>query len=130
MQESIVAHQPRRTDMYTTTTTFALRERKAVKFPLIYSFVIVAAVLDILLTTMILNMGGTELNPIVAAILEDSGIAGMATFKFGWLAMVLIIVEAIPDVRARTARVVAIFWLVTWSFPPVYAIGQIVMSKF
>jgi len=60
-----------------------------VLFPGMYPWYVLLAYLDVVLTWTILGMGGAELNPIAASVIEFGGLSGMACFKCLTMVVVL-----------------------------------------
>jgi hypothetical protein len=66
------------------------------------------ALLDAILTTLVLSRGGEELNSLARAILETSGLAGMVLFKLALVVLILVLIELIGRRRQSAARMIAL----------------------
>jgi len=75
--------------------------RAPILYPKAYSGYITLAVLDVLLTALILRLGGIEVNWIAAWVIEKAraiegtGLTGMTLFKFGTVFFVLVACEVV-----------------------------------
>lgn len=77
---------------------------KPVLYPGVYPWFVLVASLDIMLTWIILQMGGREANVIAARVIEAAGLPGMTAFKFASVIVVVGICEYIGRRRAETGR--------------------------
>ncbi len=96
-------------------------------YPRAYGLYVALAALDVLLTWVILALGGVELNKLAAWIFANSGVTGATFFKFGTVAFVLIVCEFLGrhqdgELGRRLAR-----WAVIISVVPV-TVGVIELS--
>ena len=66
------------------------------------------ALLDAILTTLVLSRGGEELNSLARAILETSGLAGMFLFKLALVVLILVLIELIGRRCQSAARMIAL----------------------
>ncbi len=80
--------------------------RRPVLYPRTYGLYVTLASLDVLLTWLILSMGGTELNQIAAWVFDQHGVAGATFFKFTTVLVVLLTCEFLGHrpPEARIAR--------------------------
>lgn len=85
---------------------------RAVLFPDIYVWYILLASLDLILTWVILHLGGYERNTIADWMIERFDLLGAEALKFGLTIFVIIIIEIIGRVRRHVARWVAILAIV------------------
>jgi hypothetical protein len=75
--------------------------RNPILYPKAYSGYIALAVLDVLLTSLILRLGGNEANFVAAWVIEKAraieatGLTGMTLFKFGTVFFVLVACEIV-----------------------------------
>lgn len=67
--------------------------------------------LDIVLTWLVLQLGGREVNPLAAAVIAHWGLGGAIAFKFSLMLMVIVLCEVIGRNRDATARRLA-WWSV------------------
>lgn len=66
------------------------------------------ALLDAILTTLVLNRGGEELNSLARAIIQTSGLTGMVLFKLAFVVLILLLIELIGQHREPAARAIAL----------------------
>ena len=78
----------------------------AMLFPVEYVLFVIMSAMDIVLTWVILQAGGRELNPIARWVIEQHGLNGMMAFKFAMVLLVVILCESIARRQMRTGRVV------------------------
>ena len=88
-----------------------------VLFPSIYPWYVLLAFLDIVFTWTILGLGGTELNPFAATLIEHGGLSSMTVFKCLTMVIVLASCEYIGRVKYRTGFCLAAFAVAANSVP-------------
>lgn len=81
-------------------------------YPRHYAWVLALAVLDIVVTTLVLSTGGKELNAIARWAIEHAGVLGMVCIKAASLALVLGICQYLGRHRPRAGLRIAEFALV------------------
>ena len=81
-------------------------------YPRHYAWVLALAILDIIITTLVLNSGGRELNAIARWAIEHAGILGMVAIKTITLTIVLCICEYLARHRPRAGLKIAEFALI------------------
>ena len=96
-----------------------------VLFPGIYPWYVLVAYLDVVLTWAILGVGGAELNPFAASVIEHGGLGGMACFKSLTMVIVLASCEYIGRVRYRTGFRLATFAAAANTFPVVVGVSEL-----
>lgn len=67
--------------------------QRPVLYPRTYGIYVTLASLDILLTWVILGLGGTEMNKVAAWIFDQHGVTGATFFKFATVLVVLLTCE-------------------------------------
>lgn len=72
------------------------------RYPWAYVLFVLASTLDILLTWLILALGGAEVNPIADAVLKFHGLWGVIGFKFSLTVFVILMCEVIGRRRETT----------------------------
>jgi len=92
-----------------------------VRYPTSYILLILVSALDIMLTVMILMLGGSELNPIAAAVIAAWGFPGAIAFKFALMTFVIIVCEVTGRQRDRVGRRLVTAAVLVSSFPVVYS---------
>lgn len=78
-----------------------------VRFPLAYRWYVLLAILDVLLTWVILSNGGVEVNSIAAWIIAHAGMMGASVFKFTTVAVVLVLTEWVARQDEPASRLIA-----------------------
>jgi hypothetical protein len=77
------------------------------RYPAHYPWLLALATLDITLTTLVLSLGGSELNPVANLVIMRTGIPGMAALKAAAILLVVAICERLwrshPDLGRRIA---------------------------
>jgi len=99
---------------------------EALKLPLIYAGFICLSAMDGLCTGIILQLGGTEVNPIADAVLSRFGFPGMIAFKFLLVTLIIVCCEQIMRVRPRVARTVMGICIVVTLVPVMVATTEFV----
>lgn len=94
---------------------------RSVAFPYLYILLVVVSTLDLLLTYVILLLGGFEVNPVANAVLMAGNIQGMVAFKFSIVALVIVICEVVNHHAQPTARRLAIWAVLVSAFPVVWS---------
>ncbi len=92
------------------------------RFPYLYLIFVGFSSADVLLTWIILKMGGDEVNPIAKLVISAWGLQGAIGFKFALTLFVVVSCEVIYRVRPRTARSLILVALAIAAFPPMYSI--------
>jgi hypothetical protein len=92
-----------------------------VLYPDLYCWYVLAASLDIIVTTLVMMYyGAIEINGVAAAMIDRFGFVGLIPLKFLSVALVLLICEYVGRVRPVTGQRVAQL-AVVFSFLPVVA---------
>ena len=92
-----------------------------VAYPNLYLAFILLGAFDILLTTVILSLGGSEVNVIAQRAMDIAGLHGLVSLKFASVIAVVLICEALArrGDRARAASRRLAEWAVAISTIPV-----------
>lgn len=85
--------------------------------------------LDVILTWMILVRGGTEVNPIAAAVIDEWGLPGAILFKYSLTLFVVIVCEIVGRTRAKSGRMLAITAIAVSSLPVIYSTGLLALHS-
>jgi hypothetical protein len=96
--------------------------RDPVSFPTAYKWYLALAAGDVLLTSLILELGGVELNSLADWVHGQGGMFGLSVLKFATVAVVVVCCEAIARRNARTGGRLA-EWAVAISAIPVAVAG-------
>ncbi len=102
-----------------------LTERQ-VLFPDLYCWYVLAATLDILVTSLVMtHFDATEVNLIAAHLIERFGFVGLIPLKFATVVVVVLICEYVGRERHATGQRVAIAAVGLSSLPVVAALAQV-----
>ena len=93
------------------------------RLPNCCSWIIAVGTLDILLTTIILSLGGSEANPIAAAVITAYGLPGMVVYKYCCVAFVIFGCEFVARTLMDTARRLAALVIAISLAPVVWSSG-------
>lgn len=85
-------------------------QRRAL-YPEVYRWVIVLALLDVLLTMIVLALGGREANAVAAAVIARAGMPGMVLLKTAGVGMALVACEFVGRQRPKAGLRLAQFAL-------------------
>lgn len=89
----------------------SFRSLPPLRYPGLYGGFVLVSSLDIVLTWLVLQLGGREVNPLAAAVIAHWGLGGAIAFKFSLMLMVIVLCEVIGRNRDATARRLA-WWSV------------------
>ena len=81
--------------------------RREVRYPKLEQILLFIAAMDVMLTHLILGLGGVEANPLALRVVDGGGTLGMSLYKFALVAVVVCIVEFIGARRDATGRLLA-----------------------
>ncbi|MEX0887042.1 MAG: DUF5658 family protein [Phycisphaeraceae bacterium] len=98
---------------------------RAVHFPDQYGWLVFVSALDLMLTWLILQLGGREVNPLADWILVAAGYPGMVLFKYSVVIFVVLVCEYIARKQLKTARELAWVAVIISGVPVVVALAQI-----
>lgn len=94
-----------------------------VRFPDLYAWFILFSAMDVMLTWVILSVGGSEANPIASLVIDQFGLPGAIVFTFTLMLMVIVICEVLARMRPRVARGLAVVALIVSIMPVVYSLS-------
>lgn len=95
-------------------------------FPKMYLWLVLASAMDIILTYIILNIGGTEVNPVADMVIAHHGLSGMIGFKYAFILLVIIICDHVGRNKPGTGRFLAEFIAVVSMAPIIVAAMEFV----
>lgn len=95
---------------------------RGVLYPNIYAWLVIASSLDVLLTSVILHIGGGEANPLAARIIHHFDIPGMTIYKFLLVSFFIIVCETVGRLAPRSGRRLAIVSIVITCVPVTVAL--------
>lgn len=75
-----------------------------------YAWFVFLSALDVMLTWVLILLGGIEVNPIADAVLQHGGLASLTAFKFAIVMLVIVICEWATRSQPRTG-----FRLAEWA---------------
>lgn len=101
--------------------------KQPILYPRIYPWYLLMACLDVVLTWLVLRMGGVELNTVAAWFITRHDVQGMVFLKFGTVFFVLIACERIGRVHDAAGRRLAFFAVLVNCIPVVMAVTQLGM---
>lgn len=90
--------------------------RGPVLYPNHYAWIVLASSLDILMTGIVLHLGGREVNPVAERVISAFGMQGVLVFKFGMMSLVVLLCEIIGRREDLWGRRVASFAIVVPAF--------------
>lgn len=96
-----------------------------VLYPRIYPWYLLLAALDVMLTWVVLSMGGIELNSIAAWVIDRHDVTGMVLLKFATVLFVLYACERIGRERDHLGRRLATFAVLINCVPVAMALSQL-----
>jgi len=95
-------------------------------YPNSYVWFVFVSAMDIMLTWLIKEKGGTEVNPIANWVIENWYLTGAIVFKFGLVVFVIMICEFVGRRERRTGLALAIFAACISAVPVVYSLSLLV----
>ena len=99
---------------------------RPVAFPEQYTWLVLVSGMDLMLTWLILQLGGREVNPVAEWVLHTAGHGGLVVFKFAVVIFVILVCEFIARRQRRTARELAWVAVIISAAPVVVALAQLV----
>ncbi|MCL4742402.1 MAG: hypothetical protein KJZ54_09390 [Phycisphaerales bacterium] len=96
-----------------------------VLYPDAYGWIVFAGSLDVMMTWVVLGVGGTEVNAIADIALRHAGLSGLILLKFSVIALVLVICEYVGRTRPPVGRSVAHLAVGLNALPVVAAFAQL-----
>ncbi|MEX0654425.1 MAG: DUF5658 family protein [Phycisphaeraceae bacterium] len=112
----------------TTRPPAAPPRRPAVLFGDQYVWLVLVSGLDAMLTWLILELGGREVNPIAETLLSLGGFPAMVAFKFAMITLFVLICEHIGRRRRDTGRQLAWVAVGIGVLPVAVALSQLVVA--
>ncbi|QDU70871.1 DUF5658 family protein [Mucisphaera calidilacus] len=94
-----------------------------VRFPDEYAWFVLVSSMDLMFTWLILNLGGSEANPLANWVYLRLGFNGLVILKFAVVILVVLICELLARLREPTARLLARAAVVISAFPSVWALS-------
>lgn len=95
---------------------------RTVKYPYFYLALAFVSAMDLILTYMVILIGGIEVNPIANAVLQSpADFHGLILFKFAVVAAVIMICEFIARHTEIAARRLALWAVAISAFPVLWS---------
>ncbi|MEM8874697.1 MAG: DUF5658 family protein [Planctomycetota bacterium] len=91
-------------------------------FPDRYVWFVLFSTLDVMMTFVILSIGGAEANPVANWILERFGISGMTIFKFVVISFVILLCEYVGRLNFEAGRRLTVYGIALTLMPVVFAL--------
>lgn len=104
--------------------------RRAVLFPDLYVWFVLLASLDIMLTWVILALGGREVNVLADWIIRLGKLPGVVIFKFACVMTLIAICEVVGRVRPVLGRPLALWAVAMTALPVIVALLQMAIFGF
>ncbi len=98
-----------------------------VLYPDAYGWIVFAGSLDVMMTWVVLGVGGTEVNAIADRALRHAGLSGLILLKFSVIALVLVICEYVGRRRPPVGRSIASIAIGLNALPVVAAFAQLAL---
>lgn len=102
--------------------------RRMTLFPNCYVWYVFFAALDVMLTTLVLHLGGSEVNLLADWILARYELPGLVAFKFSLVVLVVCICETVGRRNHRVGRKLAEWAVAITAIPVVLALVQILVE--
>ncbi len=96
--------------------------RQQVLYPGREMLLLLLASLDVMLTHLILNLGGVEANPLAARVFDQAGTLGMSVYKFALIGLFVLIMEYVGTKQLVSGRRLATAGIAISSLPVVVAL--------
>ncbi len=103
--------------------------RKHVRYPNHYTWLVLVASLDILMTSVVLQLGGLEANPLAAKIIYRWGVPGMVVYKFIFVIIAIVIAEEVGRRHERKGRKFVEYAIVISAFPVLFALTLLAVHR-
>ena len=97
------------------------------RYPNEYVWFLLFSSMDVMLTWAILIMGGAEVNPLAALVIDQWGLPGAIAFKFSLILVVVLTCEAIGRKVDRAARNLAQAAVVISAMPVMFSLALLLL---
>ena len=101
---------------------------KALRYPNAYVWFVFVSALDLMLTWVILHLGGREVNWIADAVIYTHDLWGLVGFKFAIVALVVILCEEVGRRNDRSGRPLARWAIAIAALPVVVSTTQLLAA--
>jgi hypothetical protein len=96
-----------------------------VLYPKLYPLLVLGGTLDVLLTSVVLMLGGQELNGVANHVLQSSGLPGLVALKFAMISSVILMCEIVGRRRLELGSRVATFGVGVHAIVVAFTLGQL-----
>lgn len=99
-------------------TTPGFYSTPAMRYPNLYTWMLLLSTMDVLLTFLVLHVwGGVEANPVAAGIIDKHGFHWAMTFKFAMTVLAILSCEWVGRKNDKAGRRLAIMCLIVVTIP-------------
>ena len=95
-----------------------------------YAWLVFLSALDVMLTWIILYIGGAEVNWIARKVIERFDLPGAIAFKFALVLLAIVCCEWVGREKPVSGRKLAWWTVAVASIPVVYALGLLTLARF
>jgi len=99
------------------------------RYPRAYAWFVGLATLDIILTWVVLEFGGQEVNAVADYVIQHRGLQGIVLFKFCLVVFVIVMCEAVGRRRDSAGRRLAKWCVAVTAIPVVSAFAQLLVIE-
>ena len=78
-------------------------------YPNAYTWLVLASALDLMMTWVVLHLGGREGNALAAAVIRRFGLPGLSVYKFLIVSVVIVLCEIVGRLRRTAGLRLAVF---------------------
>ena len=104
-------------------------ERRQVLFPNGYTWFVFLSSLDIILTWVVLHLGGREVNALADRIIWRWGLPGLVTYKFLLVTLVIVLCESVGRRNPESARKLLAVGIVVTCLPVALALLLLLIQR-
>ena len=98
---------------------------QAARYPQAYVWFVFISSLDVMLTWIILHLGGREVNFLANYVLQRWELIGVVVYKFALVSLIVCICEVVGHSRPQTGRALARFAVLITLLPVIIALTHI-----
>jgi len=99
------------------------------RYPRAYAWFVGLATLDIILTWVVLEFGGQEVNAVADYVIQHRGLQGIVLFKFCLVVFVIVMCEVVGRRRDSAGRRLAKWCVAVTAIPVVAAFAQLLVIE-
>ena len=103
---------------------------RAARYPQAYVWFVFVSALDLMMTWVVLYLGGREVNVLADYILDRWALTGMVVYKFALVVLVIFICEIVGHYRPRLGRRLSIFAVVITLVPVIIAFTHLLAAVY